>query len=71
VGRLFSEELDLLLAVFSFVVFRTLVGVLLTILEHAIDQSGQPMSHGGDGLGSTKLAAQVSVLCPEVRLPFQ
>jgi len=36
-GCLVSEELDLLLAVSSFVVFRTFVDVVLTILQHAID----------------------------------
>ena len=56
-GGLFSEELDLLLAVSSLVVFRTLVDVLLTILEHAIDQPSQAMSHGGDGFRSAELAA--------------
>jgi hypothetical protein len=50
----------LLLAVSSFVVFRTLIDVLLTILQHAMDQSGQAMSHGGDGSGSAEFAAQSS-----------
>ena len=45
----FSEELDLLLAVPWFVILCTFVEVLLTILEHAIDQPGEPMSHSGDG----------------------
>jgi hypothetical protein len=56
-GGIFSEELDLLLAISSFVVFRTLIDVLLTILEHPIDESGQPVSHGGDGFRSAELAA--------------
>jgi hypothetical protein len=45
----------LLLAVSSFVVFRTLIDVLLTILAQA-------MSHGGDGFRSADLATQASVL---------
>ena len=49
-GRLVSKVLDLLLAVSSFIVFRTFVDLLLTVLQHAIDQSGQPMGHGGDRL---------------------
>ena len=35
-----SDELDLLLAVSSLVVFCAFVDVLLAILEHSIDQSG-------------------------------
>ena len=37
----FCEELDLLLAVSLFVVFRAFVDVMLTILQHSIDQSGE------------------------------
>ena len=36
----FSEKLDLLLTVSLLVVFGTFVDVLLTILKHAIDQTG-------------------------------
>jgi hypothetical protein len=68
---LFPEELDLLLVVSSFVVFRTFVYVMLTILQHSIDESGEAMSHGGDGFGSAELAAQASVLRAKVRLAFQ
>ena len=49
----FSKKLDLLLAVSSFVVFRTFVYVMLTIPQHSIDEAGEAMSHGGDGFGST------------------
>jgi len=70
-GGLLSDELDLLLAVSLLVVFRPFVDVLLTVLQHAIDQPGQPMSHGGDGFGSAELAMQASVLRPEVGLAFQ
>jgi hypothetical protein len=38
-----------LLPVPSFVVFRALIDVVLTILELAIDQAGQAMGHGSDG----------------------
>jgi hypothetical protein len=67
----FPEELDLLLAVSSFVVFRTFVYVMLTILQHSIDESGEAMSHGGNGFRSAELAAQASVLRTKVRLAFQ
>jgi hypothetical protein len=48
-GSLPSDELDLLLAVSSPVIFCTFAEVLLTMLQHSIDQSREPMSHGGDG----------------------
>ena len=38
---LFSEELDLLLAVSLLVVLGAFADVLLTVLQHAIDQSGE------------------------------
>lgn len=38
-GGLFSEELDLLVAVSLLVVLRPFVDVVLTILQHAVDQS--------------------------------
>lgn len=45
-GGFLSDELDLLLAVPLLVVFATFVDVV-TILQHSIDQPGEPMSHGG------------------------
>ena len=59
---LLSDELDLLLAVSLVVILRTFVDVLLTILQPAMDQSGEAVSHGGDGFGGAELAAQASVL---------
>jgi hypothetical protein len=42
-GSLPSDELDLLLAVSSLVIFCTFVDVLLTTLQHSIDQPSEPM----------------------------
>jgi hypothetical protein len=70
-GGFLSDELDLLLAVSFPVVFSAFVDVPLTILQHPINQSGKPMSHGGDGFRGAELAAQASVLSPEVRLASQ
>jgi hypothetical protein len=39
-GGLLPEELDLVLAISSLVVFRTFVDVLLAVLQHSIEQSG-------------------------------
>ena len=70
-GGFLSGELDLLLTVSLLVVFRAFVDVLLTILQHPINQSGKPMSHGSDGFRGAELAAQASVLYAEVRLASQ
>jgi len=56
-----------MLAISLLVVLRTFVDVLLTILQHPIDQSTEPMSHGGDGFRGAELAAQSAVLGAEVR----
>jgi hypothetical protein len=42
-GCLLSEELDLLLAVSLLVVLGAFADVLLAVLQHAIDQSGEPV----------------------------
>src|SRR5260370_21329133 len=67
-GGLLSDELDLLLAVSLLVVFRPFVDVLLAILQHAIDQSGEAVRHGGGGFWGTELCAPASVLPPQVGL---
>ena len=69
-GLLF-QEVDLLLAVSLLIVFRTFVDVVLAILEHSIDESGEPMGHSSDGFRGAKLAAQASVLRAEVGLASQ
>jgi hypothetical protein len=56
-GCFLSDELDLLLAVSSLVVFGAFIDVLLPIFEHSIDQSGEAMSHRSDGFRGTELAA--------------
>jgi hypothetical protein len=53
------------------VIFYTFVNVLLTILQHSIDQSSEPMSHRRDGFRGAELAAQATVLRAEVRLASQ
>jgi hypothetical protein len=66
-GNFLSDELDLLLAAVSLlVVFRALVDVLLAILQHPINESGKPMSHGGSFLAlrfrHTLLSAFIPIL---------
>ena len=50
-GSFLLEQVDLLVAVSLVVVLHPFVNVLLTVLQHAIDESGEPVGHGGDGLG--------------------
>ena len=59
---LLAQERNLLLSVSLFIVFGAFIDVLLTILQHPINQSGKPMSHGGDGFRGAELAAQSAVL---------
>jgi len=56
-GCVLSEQLDLLVAVSLFVVLGPFVNVSLTVLQHAIDQSGEAVGHGRDGLWGTQLSA--------------
>src|SRR5258706_16260683 len=65
-GCFLPEELDLLAAISVFVVLSAFVNVSLTILQHSIDQSGEPVGHRRNGLRGTELGAQPSVLCSEV-----
>src|SRR5215831_16997820 len=67
-GRSFLEQLDLLFAVAILVVLQTLVDVLVSPLEHAIDEAGEFMCHGRDRFRRTESAAQAAVLCAEVAL---
>jgi len=45
-GSLLFERLDLLVAVCVVVVLHAFANVLLSILQYAIDQSGEPVGHG-------------------------
>jgi len=70
-GSLPSDELDLLLAVSLLVILCTFVDVLLTIPQHSIGQSSEPMSHSGDGFWGAEPATQAAVLRAEVGLASQ
>src|SRR5712692_7595152 len=60
---LFCEHLDLLLAMFVFIKRLPLVNVVLTELQHAVEDASQFVGHGLDGLGSAEFAPQPPVLC--------
>jgi len=70
-GCLLSEELDLLMAVSLLVVRSAFVDVLLTVLQHSIDESGEAVCHGRDGFRGTELGAQAAVLRAKVSLASQ
>ena len=61
-GGLLFERLDLLVAVSLVVVLQAFVNLLLFILQHAIDQSSEPVGPGSDGFRGAELAAQSAVL---------
>src|SRR2546427_6777462 len=65
-GCFLSEELGLLLAISMLVVLSAFVNVSLTVLQHSIDQSGEPVGHRRNGFRGTELGAQPSVLRSEV-----
>jgi len=65
-GCLLSEELYLLLAVSLLVVLGAFVDVLLTVLQRAIDQSGEPVGHRRNGFGGAELGAESAVLGSQV-----
>src|ERR1700684_2631802 len=65
------DELELLLAVPSLVILCSFVDVVLTILQHSIDQSSEPMSHRSDGFRGAELTTQAAVLRAEVGLASQ
>ena len=70
-GCVLSEQLDLLVAVSLLIVLGPFVDVSLSVLQHAIDQSGEAVGHGCDGFRGTELAAQASILGAEVGLAAQ
>ncbi len=62
------EQLKLLFAKFLLIELSALVDVLLTVLQHAVDQSGEPMSHGRDRLRRSQFGSQAAVLRAQVTL---
>jgi hypothetical protein len=63
--------MHLLLAVALLVVLQTLVGVLVSPLEHAIDQTGELVGHRGDCLWRAESGTEPSVLGTEIALTPQ
>ena len=61
--------LDLLLAISLVVIRGTFVEVVLTVLEHSIDESGESVSHGSDSFGTPSFVRNRQY-CAEVRLAF-
>jgi hypothetical protein len=45
---------------------RLVLHVLLPVLQQAIDQSGEPVGHRGNGFGSAEPGAQSTVLGSEI-----
>ena len=54
------------MAISVLVVLSAFVNVVLTILQHSIDQSSEAVSHRRNGFWSSELGAQPSVLRSEV-----
>jgi len=60
-----------MLTISLLVILCPFVDVLLTRLQHPIDQSGGPISHRGDRFEGAEFAAQASVLRAELGLTSQ
>ena len=56
------EPLEPLLAESGFIMFQAFVDVLLAKFEHAVDQTGEFVRHGGDGFGRAKAGSQASIV---------
>ena len=67
-GGSLLEQVDLLVAVSFFVVLHALIHVFVPPLEHAIDQEGELMSHGGNRFRCAESAAEAAILGAEVTL---
>src|ERR1700730_1911726 len=70
-GGSLLQQIHLLLTVSLLVVLQAFVDVLVSPGEHAIDQAGELVGHGGDRLGGPEFAAEAAVLGAEVTLAPQ
>src|SRR5664279_993329 len=69
---LLSCPTELVLSVFSFVIFDSLVHILLTELEHAINKSRQGVRHRCDRFGCPEPGSQTTKLCAQcASAPYQ
>ena len=59
------EPLEPLLAESGFIMFHAFVDVLLAKFEHAVDQTGEFVRHGGDGFGRAKAGSQAAIVSPQ------
>ena len=54
---LFGYPIQLLLAVFGFVVFDSSIRVLMAELQHTVDESSKGVCHGGDRFGCAEFGS--------------
>ena len=54
---LFGYPIQLLLAVFGFVVFDSSIRVLMAELQHTLDESSESVCHGGDRFGCAEFGS--------------
>jgi len=64
-GGLFCDSLQSLVLVFGFVKLSPSVYVVMTKLQHAVDQASQHVRHRGDGLGVPSLERSRRNLAPK------
>jgi hypothetical protein len=61
-GVITVRTMELLVSIPLLVVVCSFVDISLTVLQHPIDESGEPMGHGRYGLRGSKFGAQTTVL---------
>src|SRR5437764_9563482 len=67
-GGLLGHHFDLLFAIPLLVILGSFVHVLLTVLQHSVDDSGQLVRHGFDCLRGTQLGPESTVLRSQIGL---
>lgn len=56
--RLVWRPVHLLLPIFGFIEFDSSVGVLVTKLQHPVDEAGEHVRHGSDGFGGPEFGTR-------------
>ena len=56
-GGLFCDSLQSLVLIFGFVEFSPSVYVVMTKLQHPVNQTGEHVGHRGDGFGGAEFGA--------------
>ena len=65
------QPLQPLLAESGFIMFHAFVHILRAKFEHAVNQRGELVGHGGDGFGGAQAGSQASIVSPQSTVAVQ